>query len=312
MIVRLCVLVLSTNHHDFGIEWRRGGHNDQSLGSGMRASCRKASHRYRADRPACDAGACAGDVAHRSFSQCHACAGAGRSRSWSARAKAGSPIASDQRSRSNGTPTMPGRARWRRSSPTASISLMSVPIRRSTPMSVRAARKSAWSRARSTAAPRSSCRTTAGSTKPSDFRGKRIGTPQFGNTQDVAARAWLIAGGLRITQTGGDAQVVPTANPDQLTLFLRKTLDAVWTVEPWVSRLEREADGKVLIEEKDAITTILVARARFLSDHRELVRRLRRRASRADGLDQAEPGRSPEPGARPSCARRSGSTSRPI
>ena len=26
---------------------------------------------------------------------------------------------------------------------------------------------------------------------PSDFRGKRIGTPQFGNTQDVAARAWL-------------------------------------------------------------------------------------------------------------------------
>src|SRR5437868_3147565 len=27
-----------------------------------------------------------------------------------------------------------------------------------------------------------------------DFRGKRLGTPQLGNTQDVAARAWLSAG----------------------------------------------------------------------------------------------------------------------
>jgi NitT/TauT family transport system substrate-binding protein len=113
----------------------------------------------------------------------------------------------------------------------------------------------------------------SGLTQPSDFRGKRIGTPQLGNTQDVAARAWLSAAGLRITQTGGDAQVVPTANPDQLTLFLRRTLDAVWTVEPWVSRLEFEAGGKVLVDERDAVTTILVARAKFLSEKRELVGR---------------------------------------
>jgi NitT/TauT family transport system substrate-binding protein len=111
----------------------------------------------------------------------------------------------------------------------------------------------------------------SGLTKASDFRGKRIGTPQFGNTQDVSARAWLAAGGLRITQTGGDAHVLPTANPDQLTLFLRKGLDAVWTVEPWVSRLERDAGGKVIVDEKDAITTVLTSRARFLSERRDLV-----------------------------------------
>jgi NitT/TauT family transport system substrate-binding protein len=108
--------------------------------------------------------------------------------------------------------------------------------------------------------------------RPSDFRGKRVATPQFGNTQDVAARAWLAAGGLRITQTGGDAQILPTANPDQLALFETKQLDAVWTVEPWVSRLELEAGGKVLVEEKDAVTTILVSRAAFLSAHPEVVR----------------------------------------
>ena len=113
----------------------------------------------------------------------------------------------------------------------------------------------------------------SGLAKSSDFRGKRIATPQFGNTQDVAARAWLEAGGLRITQTGGDAQVLPTANPDQLALFKTKQLDAVWTVEPWVSRLELEADGEVLVEERDAVTTILVARAGFLSSHKEMVRR---------------------------------------
>ena len=109
--------------------------------------------------------------------------------------------------------------------------------------------------------------------KPADFRAKRIATPQFGNTQDVAARAWLVAGGLRITQTGGDAQVVPTSNPDQLSLFKSKQLDGVWTVEPWVSRLESEAGGKVLVEEKDAITTVLVSSVDFLAKNRDLARR---------------------------------------
>ena len=70
-----------------------------------------------------------------------------------------------------------------------------------------------------------------------DFRGKKVATPQLGNTQDVAARAWLAAGGLRVTLTGGDVHVIPTANPDQLLLFKQKLVDAVWTVEPWVSRL---------------------------------------------------------------------------
>lgn len=108
---------------------------------------------------------------------------------------------------------------------------------------------------------------------PTDFRGRRIGTPQFGNTQDVAARAWLRDGGLIITQAGGDAYVVPTANPEQLSLFKTRQLDAVWTVEPWVSRLELEAAGRILIEEREAVTTVLVARAAFLAQHRDLVHR---------------------------------------
>ena len=89
----------------------------------------------------------------------------------------------------------------------------------------------------------------------------------------MAARSWLIAGGLRITQTGGDAQVIPTANPDQLLLFKQRQLDGVWTVEPWVSRLESEAGGKVLVNEPKAVTTLLVARADFLDKQRDIVKK---------------------------------------
>ncbi len=106
---------------------------------------------------------------------------------------------------------------------------------------------------------------------PADFRGKKIATPQLGNTQDVACRAWLTAGGLTITQNGGDAQVVPTANPDQLALFKLKKIDAAWTVEPWVSRLEMEAGGKAIVEDKTSTITVLVSGAKFLEEHRDIV-----------------------------------------
>jgi NitT/TauT family transport system substrate-binding protein len=108
---------------------------------------------------------------------------------------------------------------------------------------------------------------------PSDFKGKKIATPQLGNTQDISCRAWLASGGLKITQIGGDAQVVPTQNPDQLSLFQQKKIDAIWTVEPWVSRLETEAGGQVLVEEPETATTVLVSSVKFLNENRELARK---------------------------------------
>src|SRR5215510_7564857 len=110
----------------------------------------------------------------------------------------------------------------------------------------------------------------SGLKQPSDFRGKIIATPQLGNTQDVACRAWLANGGLKITQTGGDASIIPTPNPDQLTLFKNKKLDAVWTVEPWVSRLERDAGGKVIVEQSKESITVLVSGVKFLKTKRDL------------------------------------------
>src|SRR5438034_267310 len=109
---------------------------------------------------------------------------------------------------------------------------------------------------------------------PADFRGKKIATPQLGNTQDISCRAWLKAQGFNVTQTGGDVIVVPTNNPDQLALFQSDGVDAVWTVEPWVTRLERDAKARVFLEDKDIITTWLVSSAKFLRDRREFVKRI--------------------------------------
>jgi len=109
---------------------------------------------------------------------------------------------------------------------------------------------------------------------PADFRGKKIATPQLGNTQDISCRAWLKAHGFNVTLTGGDVMVIPTANPDQLALLQKGSVDAVWTVEPWVTRLEREAKARVFLEDKDTITTWLVSSVKFLRDRHDLAKKI--------------------------------------
>ena len=104
-------------------------------------------------------------------------------------------------------------------------------------------------------------------TKPEDFRGKTIATPQLGNTQDVECRAWLVEHGIRVTLTGGEARVLPTANPDILALFLQGKIDAAWTVEPWVTRLLGEAGGKIFFADASALTTVLAGREGFLKEN---------------------------------------------
>jgi len=109
---------------------------------------------------------------------------------------------------------------------------------------------------------------------PADFRGKKIATPQLGNTQDISCRAWLKAHGFNVTLTGGDVMVIPTANPDQLALLQKGSVDAVWTVEPWVTRLELEAKARVFLEDKDTITTWLVSSVKFLRDRHDSAKKI--------------------------------------
>lgn len=119
----------------------------------------------------------------------------------------------------------------------------------------------------------------SGINRPEDFRGKRIASPQMGNTQDVALRAWLKSQGLRTRDKGGDVEVLPIVNADQLTLFLKKEIDAAWAPEPWASRLVNEAGGKIFLDERslwphgEFLTTELVVSTKFLQSHPDLVRK---------------------------------------
>ena len=107
-----------------------------------------------------------------------------------------------------------------------------------------------------------------------DFRGKKIATPQLGNTQDISCRAWLKAQGFNVTQTGGDVTIIPTNNPEQLAMLETGGVDAVWTVEPWVTRLERDAKARVFLDDKDVITTWLVSSVKFLNNRRDLAKKI--------------------------------------
>ncbi|MBZ5656219.1 MAG: ABC transporter substrate-binding protein [Acidobacteriia bacterium] len=121
-------------------------------------------------------------------------------------------------------------------------------------------------------------RNDSGIQKPEDFHGKKVASPQMGNTQDVALRAWLKSHGLKSADKGGDVQVIPLANPDQLTLFLKKELDAAWAPEPWATRLIKEGNGRLFLDERTLwpngqfITAHLIVRTQFLKEHPELVK----------------------------------------
>ena len=112
-----------------------------------------------------------------------------------------------------------------------------------------------------------------------DLKGKKIATPQLGNTQDVALRAFLKDNGLTFNSAGGgDVAIIPTDNATTLSLFKRGDLDGGWLPEPWSSRLVTEAGAHVLVDESTLwpkgqfVTTDIIASQAFLNQYPGTVR----------------------------------------
>lgn len=112
-----------------------------------------------------------------------------------------------------------------------------------------------------------------------DLRNKIIATPQLGNTQDVAIRAYLKSKGFTTTAAGDkNVLIQPTENAQTLTLFRNGQLQGAWVPEPWASRLVIEAGAKVLLDERtlwpkgDFVTTHLIAKSDFLKQYPGTVR----------------------------------------
>ncbi|MEV6110496.1 aliphatic sulfonate ABC transporter substrate-binding protein [Streptomyces sp. NPDC051940] len=111
-----------------------------------------------------------------------------------------------------------------------------------------------------------------------DLKGKKIATPQLGNTQDVAFLNWTAEQGWKVdAQSGkGDVSVVRTDNKVTPDAYKSGSIDGAWVPEPTASKLVAEG-AKVLLDEstlwpdgKFVITNVIVSQ-KFLAEHPDVV-----------------------------------------
>jgi NitT/TauT family transport system substrate-binding protein len=123
-------------------------------------------------------------------------------------------------------------------------------------------------------------RNDSGIKSPKDFAGKKFASPQLGNTQDIALRKYLLDNGYKTTDNGGNVTVTPVANPDILTLFLKKQLDGAWVPEPWGARLVKEANGRIFLDERSLwpdgrfVTANIAASTDYLKNNPDVIEKL--------------------------------------
>ncbi|MEU6736395.1 aliphatic sulfonate ABC transporter substrate-binding protein [Streptomyces physcomitrii] len=111
-----------------------------------------------------------------------------------------------------------------------------------------------------------------------DLKGKKIATPQLGNTQDVAFLNWIAEKGWKVdAQSGkGDVTVVRSDNKVTPDAFKGGSLDGAWVPEPTASKLVSDG-GKVLLDEADLwpnkkfVITNIIVRQGFLKEHPKAV-----------------------------------------
>ncbi|WP_376726875.1 aliphatic sulfonate ABC transporter substrate-binding protein [Streptomyces nigra] len=131
-----------------------------------------------------------------------------------------------------------------------------------------------------------------------DVKGKKIATPQLGNTQDVAFLHWAEDQGWKVdAESGkGDVSVVRTDNKITPDAYRSGSIDGAWVPEPTASKLVAEG-GKVLLDEsslwpgeKFVITNVVVSQ-RFLKEHPKAVEAVLRASVKANRWITAHEGR---------------------
>jgi NitT/TauT family transport system substrate-binding protein len=139
-------------------------------------------------------------------------------------------------------------------------------------------------------------RPAAGINAAEDLRGKKLATPQLGNTQDVALRNYLANHGIKTNpQGGGDVSITSTDNATILQLLKQGQVDGAWLPEPYLSRAIAEDGARLFVDEATLWpggqfpTTELIVTTAFLSAHPDVVRNLVRAHVDAAGFIAANP-----------------------
>jgi NitT/TauT family transport system substrate-binding protein len=129
-----------------------------------------------------------------------------------------------------------------------------------------------------------------------DIKGKKIATPQLGNTQDVAFLNWIADQGWKVdAQSGkGDVTVVRTDNKITPDAYKSGSIDGAWVPEPTASKLVAEG-GKVLLDEaslwpdKKFVITNIIVRQDFLKEHPKAVEAVLKASVEANKWINANP-----------------------
>ncbi|MFF7948207.1 ABC transporter substrate-binding protein [Streptomyces griseorubiginosus] len=129
-----------------------------------------------------------------------------------------------------------------------------------------------------------------------DVKGKKIATPQLGNTQDVAFLNWIADQGWKVdAQSGkGDVTVVRTDNKITPDAYKAGSIDGAWVPEPTASKLVAEG-GKVLLDEaslwpdKKFVITNIIVRQDFLKEHPKAVEAVLKASVEANKWINANP-----------------------
>ncbi|WP_432056640.1 ABC transporter substrate-binding protein [Streptomyces sp. bgisy022] len=133
-------------------------------------------------------------------------------------------------------------------------------------------------------------------TSEDDLKGKRIATPQLGNTQDIAFLNWIAEKGWKVDpQSGaGDVSVVRSDNKVTPDAYRAGSIDGAWVPEPTASRLVAQG-AEVLLDEADlwpdkkfVITNIIVSQ-KFLEKHPDVVEAVLRGSVRTNEWINANP-----------------------
>ncbi|MBG0851661.1 aliphatic sulfonate ABC transporter substrate-binding protein [Streptomyces spinoverrucosus] len=131
-----------------------------------------------------------------------------------------------------------------------------------------------------------------------DVKGKRIATPQLGNTQDVAFLNWIAEQGWKVdAQSGeGDVSVIRTDNKVTPDAYKSGSVDGAWVPEPTASKLVAEG-AKVLLDESTlwpeqqfVITNVIVSQS-FLKEHPKAVEAVLRASVETNKWINANPGK---------------------
>ncbi|WP_225830121.1 aliphatic sulfonate ABC transporter substrate-binding protein [Streptomyces sp. NK08204] len=131
-----------------------------------------------------------------------------------------------------------------------------------------------------------------------DVKGKKIATPQLGNTQDVAFLNWIADQGWKVdAQSGrGDVSVVRTDNKITPDAYRSGSVDGAWVPEPTASKLVAEG-AKVLLDEsslwpdKKFVITNIVVSQKFLKGHPDVVEAVLRGSVKTNKWINANPER---------------------